>query len=524
MDVAHLNGYASALERAALEPADLRRCWSRVDGRKIHRGLDKVDDIPTPVALVRKRLSANQSPSSQDIFLTASLLAEAMLKWCTTTTISLLAADDTPRATRLGREVASASGTGAWVSALVQATDRLQRSPTAGVREFAKGIRERKREAQDPNASIVQAAIETRRVIDMLGERTFPAIDRRQHGLRDIFSDMVFIRNRTRGHGARLPEFFDKATPHFLAAVEYIANSLPTNATWWTSVSDGSVLKLSGDEPSRQAALFSVAEISQGQSLVRVADLSAPLAPLSRVSVDNDQVKVTFANGRWNPSSAICEFIDYASGDVYREHVQEYADPRLDLPESETSAAATLMWEDACAHNLPPAPRDYVSRMELEDRLRELVTDPRHRIITLHGGGGMGKTALTLQVLRNLIDYGEDFGFDFVLWFSARDIDLLTHGPKPRKRDIADLEAMAVEFTRLIGEPFSSTDICQQRFESAISAEDPTEPRYLLILDNLETFDSSVQIQHFLDQNITLPSKAVLTSRHDDFRVTTDCQ
>ena len=351
-----------------------------------------------------------------------------------------------------------------------------------------------------------------------MGERTFPTVDRRRHRLRDVFSDTVFIRNRTRGHGAHLPEFFDKATPHFVAAVQHLANSLPVAATWWTATADGTVIELSGDEPSSQGTLFPPAEIAPGQSIVSVVDLSTPLAPLGRVAIEGEKMTVAFANGRWNPSSAVCEFLDYASGDVYHEHIQDYADPRLDLAASETSASSTLTWHAACAHNLPPAPGDYVSRPELEDRLRELVTDPRHRIITLHGGGGMGKTALTLHVLRTLIERGEDFGFDFVLWFSARDIDLLTHGPQPRKRDIADLEAMAVEFTRLIGESFPSAELCQQRFQSAIGATNASEPRYLLILDNLETFDSIVQIEHFLDQSVTLPSKVILTSRHDDFQ------
>ena len=75
-----------------------------------------------------------------------------------------------------------------------------------------------------------------------------------------------------------------------------------------------------------------------------------------------------------------------------------------------------------------------------------------------------------------------------------------------------------MEFTRLIGESFPSAELCQQRFQSAIGATNASEPRYLLILDNLETFDSIVQIEHFLDQSVTLPSKVILTSRHDDFQ------
>ena len=134
-----------------------------------------LDDLPTPIALARMRLSASQSLSSQDIFMAASLVAEAMLKWCTTTAISLLAADDASRAIRLGREVASASGIGTWESD-PRSSDWPRPVPDA---RGANRIRtrhhkpERKREVEHAEASIVRAAIEIRQVIEMLGERTF---------------------------------------------------------------------------------------------------------------------------------------------------------------------------------------------------------------------------------------------------------------------------------------------------------------------------------------------------------------
>jgi len=477
-----------------------------------------MDELPTPIALVSGRLADEDSKSAQDLFVDASLLAEAALKWCTTTAISLLAADDPARATRQGRLVASGSGLGTWESALAAATDRLHRSHHASTREYAKVLSDKLRERDYPTTSVVIAATKIRQVIEMLGEQTFPGVDRRRHSLRDVFSDTVFIRNRTRGHGAKLPEFYQRAAPLYSEAIDHVVMSLPRTATWWTATPEGSVTRLVGNAPSKDESLFAPMEISPGASIVAVHNLSAPLAPLARVSTENNQVAVSFANGRWNPSSSVCEFLDYSSGDVHREHVQPYADPQLDLDLSETSAAANLTWEEACAHNLPQAPRDYVSRDALQERLRELVTDPRHRIITLHGGGGMGKTALTLHVLWDLITGREDFGFDVVLWFSARDIDLLNHGPQPRQRDIADLDALAIEFARIMGEPQLSAEVSQQNLIASIGEARDGDPRFLLILDNLETFDSRVQIQHFLDQHVTLPSKVILTSRHDDYQ------
>ena len=57
----------------------------------------------------------------------------------------------------------------------------------------------------------------------------------------------------------------------------------------------------------------------------------------------------------------------------------------------------------------------------------------------LEGAGGIGKTSLTLAVVSKI---GEIDRFSVIVWFSARDIDLLTSGAKsvkPRILNEADI-------------------------------------------------------------------------------------
>ena len=223
-----------------------------------------------------------------------------------------------------------------------------------------------------------------------------------------------------------------------------------------------------------------------------------------------------FANGRWNDAKAICQFVDYSTGRTLFLQTG-YVAPDLDLLPSETTARHALVWLDHIAHNLPRQPADFVNRPMLGARLRTLLTDRQHRLITLRGGGGMGKTALALHALWEFIEAGEPFGYDFVLWFSARDIDLLESGPRERLRDVSDVDDVAESFAQLMGEEQLVGQDAVSYMVDQVSDRDGG-PSYLIVLDNLETFESPARIQRVLDESVVLPSKVLLTSRHEEFR------
>jgi ABC-type uncharacterized transport system YnjBCD ATPase subunit len=79
--------------------------------------------------------------------------------------------------------------------------------------------------------------------------------------------------------------------------------------------------------------------------------------------------------------------------------------------------------------------------VDLERELYQTLVNDRHPVITLVGRGGIGKTSLALTVLHKLTQEEKFIG---IVWFSARDIDLLPQGPKIVRPDVlttADIHA-----------------------------------------------------------------------------------
>jgi len=90
--------------------------------------------------------------------------------------------------------------------------------------------------------------------------------------------------------------------------------------------------------------------------------------------------------------------------------------------------------------NMPPRREGYVRRAVLEAELIDVLQDSRHPVVTLQGRGGVGKTSLALTVLHDVALDGECFA---IVWFSARDIDLLSEGPRVVSADVLATEDVA---------------------------------------------------------------------------------
>ena len=74
-----------------------------------------------------------------------------------------------------------------------------------------------------------------------------------------------------------------------------------------------------------------------------------------------------------------------------------------------------------------------------------LAYDDRYPIITLKGRGGIGKTSLAIEVINQIIHEQPD-RFDAIIWFSARDVDLLPEGPKQVQADVITPKDIAIEY------------------------------------------------------------------------------
>ena len=132
--------------------------------------------------------------------------------------------------------------------------------------------------------------------------------------------------------------------------------------------------------------------------------------------------------------------------------------------------------------NMPPLPEHYVLRPALEEQLTRLLCDDRHPVITLQGRGGVGKTSLALEVLHEISRMDEFFG---IVWFSARDIDLLPEGPKVVRPDVLSTDDIAQDFSVMMSKSFDrKLKESRKYFTDCLSGAAGDGP-FIFVFDNL---------------------------------------
>ena len=80
--------------------------------------------------------------------------------------------------------------------------------------------------------------------------------------------------------------------------------------------------------------------------------------------------------------------------------------PPVDAPaEAPASPVAGSAWSpEATRHNLPASPTPFIGREAQLAEVREMLTRPEVRLLTLVGAGGMGKTRLAIEIAAGLLD------------------------------------------------------------------------------------------------------------------------
>ena len=229
---------------------------------------------------------------------------------------------------------------------------------------------------------------------------------------------------------------------------------------------------------------------------------------------DPDVADFFFPNGGFKNSSF--ELHSLITDSRLNGDAMPYLATASERPPSETEGKGEL---DCVGHvftNLPSLTHGYVHRHHLEEEARAVMTNDRHPIITLVGRGGIGKTSLALAILR---DIAETERYQVIIWFSSRDIDLLMSGAKPVQPRVLTAREISEEYLTLIGEIAAARD--QKINPTVVMAEhlrkSPLGPT-LFVFDNFETVRSPVDLFQWIDTNIKLPNKAVITTRFRDFK------
>ena len=337
--------------------------------------------------------------------------------------------------------------------------------------------------------------------------------------LRSWFSTFVWLRNRTRGHGSTLPGTCADVVALFAESLRIVSNNLAILAAPCAAIRRN----LSGK--------FRVAALTQlddnFERLKRDGAYHYPdgvyfsfgdlcFTPLIVADIDLSDLHVANGSFRSTKETGSFEILSYVSDNRKRVDGTTYLNAVAHLRDSETHGHPDLDVFGETFANLPPQANEYVTRITLEDELKTVLTDDRHPVVSLVGRGGVGKTSLALKVLHDLCD-GDVY--EFILWLSARDIDLLSEGPKHVKPQVLTFRDIAKEFVALLNP--SGSDLDDSRPEDylarALSCQTDRGP-ILLVVDNFETVQSPSEIYHTLDAHVRLPNKILITSRHREFK------
>lgn len=165
----------------------------------------------------------------------------------------------------------------------------------------------------------------------------------------------------------------------------------------------------------------------------------------------------------------------------------------------------------AVPDNLPSRPPIFVGRKEeLARCLASLSPEERGWGVTIDGIGGMGKTALALEVAHAA---RASAGFDAYLYVSAKTSWLTPEGVRAETLALTSLDAFVREFARLLGDE-AAARVTGAPARRAALLDALRGRRALLIWDNLETLtvDERDLIAEFL-RRLPGANKAIVTSR-----------
>jgi len=335
--------------------------------------------------------------------------------------------------------------------------------------------------------------------------------------LRKWFSDFVFLRNKTRGHGAPTGSTCSEACISLGLSIKTIVDNFDfLNSTNWSYLKQNlsgkyRVVKISDTTENFDFLKSTADKIGKYEEGIYIY-IDQPRR-VELIYSDVDLKDFYFPNGSFTERKF--EILSYLTNLKQTKSSSSYLTPADSLPPSETRGLTGLDVQGNLFGNLPNSPMHYIKRKSLEEEIIDTLKDQRNPVITLVGRGGIGKTSTALHIL-NTISHDDIFGL--AIWFSARDIDLLPDGAKPVCPEVLTITDMASEFSKLIdpeeshADNFNSIDF----FKNALTTSIETKPT-IFIFDNFETLKDPVDIYRWINSNIRLPNKVIITTRYRDF-------
>jgi NB-ARC domain len=471
--------------------------------------------LPTHVAQVATRVNVVGPDSSADTFLAVSYLAEATIKTIAIVLQSGLAERSRDDAYRFAYSLVRADGLGTWERAVYESTT-LPLAATLPP-EFQSVVHWiTRRRTREEDEWLRTARENTLTVLRELG--VDEDVGTKAATVKGLVTALVQIRNKTKAHGAVGQDFFAAANEPYTAAVKSLVETCPAFRWHWMHLSvrkKGNTrgVKLSGSEPAYMRDADAGCYPIGVPGIYFVPDQGLKAYVCSQLLRSNlECTSFMLPNGGYNGHGK-ADFLNYGTGASSKEDVSQFITPPTQLPDSETHGLDTLDVQANIFGNLPELPIGYVTRQRLERELEDKLLDKNHPIITLHGRGGIGKTTLALCAAHKIAaEYSSHF--EYIVWFSARDIDLRPAGPVSVRPAVLDLEAVAKQYGTMFGVPPTLESLAQVLQSPAAHSN----KGILFIFDNFESMTWLTELHRFLDTYTHLPNKVLITSRERAFK------
>lgn len=466
-----------------------------------------------PLELMRRRIDRYGTDSDSELFTELLYAGEFVVKITTAALVSAIEDDRENHRYRLLHGLVRADGLGDWARALDEALTGPASQHIAGTLfDVKKAFTERLgkgnwqheavRDLHEVQVGIYDGA-------HSVGERV---------ALRNWFQMFTELRNKTRGHGALTPAMCAKLAPKLDASIRLLCENNPVFELPWAYLHRNlsgkyKVVNLGGD-PAPFEKLKSAPAISGENYAAGVYMWAGGYKRVEFIHTDLDVSDFFLPNGAFR--SGTYELHSLITDSRLKGDAAPYMMAAGERPASETEGKGELEVLGRVFTNLPSAPLGYVRRPQLESEVRGALTNDRHPIVTLVGRGGIGKTSVALAVLREI---AETDRYDVIVWFSARDIDLMMSGAKPVQPHLLTDREIAEEYRALIGVPTEGPEgkLKPTDFMARHLRNSPLGPT-LYVFDNFETVRSPVDLFQWIDMNIRLPNKAAITTRFREFK------
>lgn len=198
--------------------------------------------------------------------------------------------------------------------------------------------------------------------------------------------------------------------------------------------------------------------------------------------------------------------------------LDEFIENLLETPQELVTKVPIEFYEDEYAekiiNNLPIADYEYeggfVGRADDEEKIIKMLKSNMHRVITIAGAGGVGKSALTLKIVNDIIR-DNIIEYDFIVWVSAKENKLSYLGIEDLEPTLKNYDELLDTILNVVGFDADSYGEDDNKKESDINDLLDACNRVLLIIDNLETITDERIINFILDSHPNV--NFIITSR-----------